>query len=365
MKVCFISEAKSIHTQRWTSSLAQAGCEIHLISSSETDIPGVKLHPMAIYSPTPWQQMVNNIRVKSFIRKLNPDVIHLFGLFSVSSLGTMHLIRDLKNLVISVWGSDVKSTGHREAFKKRQIKKYILNRGDLLVAISEYLAKEVQKYLSSPRNIEIVPWGVDLDMFRPVDRKENFKVVRIGFAKRLHQLAAPDILLKAFLYAREKCKQKLLLKIAGKGPMESQLKQEAVQMGLADSIEWMGWLGTPEALRDFYNSIDLFIMPSRRESFGVSAVEASASGLPVIASRFGGIPEIVIQGETGLLVDPEDAQGFGKAIAALAEDKNLRLEMGIKGRNSVKAKYDWKNCVNQMIEIYNQVSKHLFFRDER
>jgi len=357
MRVCFISEAQSTHTQRWTSSLARAGCEIHLISSSEVHIPGVKLHHVPIYSPNPWQQIKNDRSVRRLIGELHPEITHLFGLFSVSSLGTMGLIRNLKNLVISVWGSDVKPGGNREAFKERAIKKYLLNRGDCLVAISGYLANEVQKYLSRPRHVEIVSWGVDLDMFRPIDRKGNSKVVRVGFAKRLHQLSGPDILLKAFHYARDTCEGQLELKIAGSGPMESSLKREAIQMGLADSIEWAGWLRTAEELRDFYHSIDLFVMPSRRESFGVSALEASATGLPVIASRFGGIPEIVSHGETGLLIDPEDAEGFGKAIVSLVEDEDVRIEMGLKGRMRAEARFDWRDSIKRMVEIYRQISR--------
>jgi glycosyltransferase involved in cell wall biosynthesis len=137
--------------------------------------------------------------------------------------------------------------------------------------------------------------------------------------------------------------------------MESQLKQRAAEMGLADSIEWVGWLRSPEELRDFYRSVDMLVMPSRRESFGVSAVEASATGLPVIATRFGGIPEIVIHGETGLLVDPENVEGFGKAIVLLAENVDLRLQMGCRGRMRAEANFDWVSSVTSMIEIYEQV----------
>jgi len=337
--------------------LAQAGLDVHLISAYKADSTGIELHHMPLYSRNPLRQIVNNVRVKRVIRKLNPEVIHIFGLFSVSSLGAMVLVRNLENLVISVWGSDVVPAGNKESFKERVIKNYLLNHGDCLVATSGYLAKKAQKYLNKPRDIEIVPWGVDLDMFRPASKKRNLKEVTVGFAKRLHHLSGPDILLKAFKYACDKCDRELLLKIAGDGPMESQLKQAAIQMGLTDSIEWVGWLETPEELRDFYNSTDLFIMPSRRESFGVAAVEASASGLPVIASHIGGIPEIVFQGETGLLVDPEDVEGFGEAIVSLAENDNLRMQMGHRGRMRAEANFDCRASVNRMIEIYRGISQ--------
>lgn len=357
MRVSVISEAKSIHTQRWMGSLAHEGCDIHLVSSSKAEIPGVTLYHYPIYSPNPWQQVRNNRSIRELIRTLKPDVVHLFGLFSVSSLGTMWAIRGLENLVISVWGSDVKPAGGGETYKERLIKRYLLNRGDCLVSISEYLAHEVERYLKCPKNIEIVPWGVDIDIFMPIERDVTSKVINVGFAKRLHPLSGPDIMLKAFRYARDRCKRELLLKIAGSGPMENQLKKEAAQLGLADSVEWAGWVGTPEGLRDFYHSIDMFVMPSRRESFGVSAVEASAAGLPVIASRFGGIPEIVVHGETGLLLDPDDVDGFGEAIVTLGENGDLRRQMGVKARARAEESFDWRNSVRDMVTIYRRVSE--------
>jgi glycosyltransferase involved in cell wall biosynthesis len=355
MRVCVISEARSIHTQRWMGSLAREGCDIHLITTSKAEIPGVTLYHYPIYSPNPWQQIRNNRVIRILIRTLKPDVVHLFGLFSVSSLGAMWAIRGLDNLVISVWGSDVKSAGERETYKERLIKRYLLNRGDCLVSISEYLAHEVERSIRPQRRIEVLPWGVDIDVFKPVERKGNSGAVTVGFAKRLHPLSGPDMLLKAFRYARCRCKRELLLKIAGSGPMEDQLKQEAAQLGLAGSVEWAGWLGTPEELQNFYCSIDMLVMPSRRESFGVSAVEASAAGLPVIASRFGGIPEIVVHGETGLLVDADDVAGFGEAILLLAGNSDLRLEMGFRGRKRVEEKFDWRDSVRKMVRIYHKI----------
>ena len=355
MRVCLISEARSYHTQRWTRGLAQAGCEVHLISAYEADIPGVVLHRLPIYAQNPLRQLINNVRAGRLIKELQPDIVHLFGLFSVSSLGSMLIARNTKNLIISVWGSDVVPADRNETFKERLIKKYLLNKGDRLIATSHYLAGATKRYLKRPRWINVIPWGVDLETFSFADRNRKENTITVGFAKRLHKSAGPDILLRAFQYTRNKCKKKIVLKVAGDGPMAFPLKQQAIQLGIEDSVEWVGWLKTDKEVSDFCGTLDLFVMPSRREAFGLSAVEASATGLPVIASRFGGIPEIVIHEETGLLVEPEDVEGFGEAIVTLTENRDLCLNMGINGRKMVENQFDWRDSIARMIEIYQDV----------
>lgn len=268
----------------------------------------------------------------------------------------MGLTKKFNNLLITAWGSDVVPPGDNESLKEKVIKSYLLNKADYLTVPSGYLARKVKHYLKRPTEVEILPWGVDLDIFRPVDEVNHTGVVTIGFAKRLHTLSGPDILLNAFKYACDNCSQTLRLKIAGNGPLKSQLMENATQMGLNDSIDWVGWLDGSVSLSNFYRSLDLFVMPSRKESFGVSAVEASATGLPGVAARVGGIPEIIEDGITGLLIEPEDEKGFAKAIVTLAENKDLRKKMGIMGRKRAKKKFNWNNSLNRMLDVYNKVA---------
>jgi glycosyltransferase involved in cell wall biosynthesis len=358
MKICLISEAKSIHTQRWAESLANAGCDVHLISTSEGNYEKAKLYDQQIYSKNPIIQIISNNRTKRLFKRINPDIFHIFGLFAISSLGTMVLAKGLKNLVISVWGSDVIPVFDFESYKEKYIKKYLLNKADHLVVTSEYLKSKTEKYLFDPKKIEVAPWGVKLNEFYPKLDNPNEETIKIGFAKKIHFLSGPDIALKAFKYALEKCNKKLILKIAGDGPMTSDLKNEAEKLGIDKSIEWLGWLAGTDALREFYHSIDIFLMPSRRESFGVSATEASASGLPIIASRFGGIPEIVSNGKSGILIDCERTKKFGEALILLAENRNLRKTMGAEGRKIIEKRFDWNSCFNRMIDIYKNLANN-------
>jgi glycosyltransferase involved in cell wall biosynthesis len=95
-------------------------------------------------------------------------------------------------------------------------------------------------------------------------------------------------------------------------------------------------------------------MPSRRESFGMAALEASTMELPVIASNCGGIPEVVINGENGLLIETGDVEGFQRAMTELIENDKKRKAMGKKGKEIASQKYSWHDSISKMINIYNK-----------
>jgi glycosyltransferase involved in cell wall biosynthesis len=357
MKICFISESQSIHTRRWTHALAEVGCDVHLIAAQPADIPGVTSHCLPIYASNPCVQFVNIVRVRLLLNKLKPDVIHLFGLFSVNNLKTMWLIKPWRNLILSVWGSDIVPSETRESLVERFVKRRIVGCGRLVCATSDYLASETRRYARPGQRIETLPWGVDMQEFTPGAVGPKRHTVVVGFAKRLHTLAGPDVLIRAYHQALQNKAPVGVLRIAGTGPMEPELRILATTLGIADRIEWVGWLDTNDKLCEFYRSLDIFVMPSRRESFGVAAVEASACGVPVIASRFGGIPEIVEDGSTGLLVAPDDVEWFGRAIGELASDPARRRTMGAAARRRMLEKFDWTITVSRMVTLYSELNR--------
>ncbi|OGV57786.1 MAG: hypothetical protein A2X45_19815 [Lentisphaerae bacterium GWF2_50_93] len=354
IRICMISEAISSHTQRITESLASSGgVELHLVSSYHAEIKGVVMHQMPIYDGNPLKQMINIRRIRKLFKEIGPDIYHLFGLFSVSSIGSMRLVNGLSPLIVSVWGSDIDS-GAEASFKSTLIRKYILSKASLVISVSEYLAGETRKYISPKIRIEVISWPIH--EFHPPEkaRPGNGKIC-IGFAKKLYALSGPDILLKAFAAAKSISKQDILLRIAGDGAMESELKKMADQLGVADSVEWLGRIEGKKHMRAFYHSVDILAMPSRRESFGMSAAEASATGLPIIASRVGGLPEIVEDGVNGFLVESENVQGFAKAISTLAGDPELRIKMGQKGVEMAGRKFSTEATVGKLISAYRQI----------
>jgi glycosyltransferase involved in cell wall biosynthesis len=142
--------------------------------------------------------------------------------------------------------------------------------------------------------------------------------------------------------------------LVGEGPWRSRLERLAAQLGIAGRVEFRGELPhnrVPAALAE----MDVFAIPSRAEGFGVAALEASAMALPVIGSRVHGIPDVVQDGQTGLLVPPGDVEALAATIERLAGDAGLRRTMGEAGRAFVEERYRWEENAALMERIYRHV----------
>ncbi len=122
-------------------------------------------------------------------------------------------------------------------------------------------------------------------------------------------------------------------------------------LGLRDRVTFAGEV-THEDVPAMLRRLDIFAMPSTWEGFGVSALEASAMELPVVASDIHGIPDVVLDGTSGLLVPPADARALADAIARLAGDAALRRTMGAAGRAYVERDYRWQDNAALMERLY-------------
>ncbi len=141
--------------------------------------------------------------------------------------------------------------------------------------------------------------------------------------------------------------------MAGSGELRSQLEELTGQLGLTRNISFLGAIEhrqVPEILRN----VDIFVMPSIREEFGVAAVEAQAMEIPVVSTRVGGVPEVVLDGETGILVEPGDSEQLAQAILTLIENPALRRQMGKRGRKHVLANYRWEDNAALMERLYQR-----------
>ena len=264
--------------------------------------------------------------------------------------------RGLKNIVVLVWGSDIT---YQENETKDQVKykKLILSFATRVLSFSNFLAQKTEKYMPKGKKVEIIPGGVKLDEFHPSPKRTtDDETIVIGYAKGLYTKYGPEILIQACDYLRNEGMD-FVCRIAGGGDQEVQLKILVDRLDLKNHVEFLG-RRHHESIPDFMRELDIFVMPSVvEESYGIAALEASATGIPVVASNIGGIPEVVWMDETGLLVDPGNPADLAMAIKSLILKDDLRSCMGRQGRDFVRKNFSWDKTVDSLDDIFTEVLK--------
>jgi glycosyltransferase involved in cell wall biosynthesis len=366
MRIFILSDTDNIHTKRWVSALSQKGIEIFLFGLSSNDIKYYAQFSNVTVAETSYTNNIKNIikngalqklkylkaikEIKKYIKDFQPDILHAHY---ASSYGLLGALTGFHPYIISVWGSDVYDFPHVSFFHK-QILKYNLSKADKILSTSHVMAKEIQKYTDKP--IEITPFGVDLSLFKKLQMKQqNDDTFVAGNVKTLAPIYGIDVLIKAFkLLMDNNPNNKLRLEIVGEGPDREKLQQLTRDLDISEHVIFRGKIEN-HLLSSVYNSLSVFVSVSNSESFGVVAVEAMACECPVIVSNADGFTEVVADGETGFIVPKRDVTATATAIQKFIDDNTLRDKMGSKGRQRVEQLYDWKNNVDTMVNVYNEM----------
>ena len=217
-----------------------------------------------------------------------------------------------------------------------------LPKRDALIANSRIVAD----YSEDPRAIVIYP-GINTSDF-PASRRTHKGVV-IGTACRLELIKGLRYLVEAFAILVPEF-QELRLEIAGEGTLRASLEQDCRRLGVSGDVSFLGWR---EDLSSAMAGWDVFVLPSLDEGFGVAALEAMASGLPVVASAVGGLCELVQNGETGWLVPAASPAELADRLRVLISDHQKREAMGMAGRQRALRDFPISRMVEQMIAVYD------------
>ena len=356
-RVCLVGPATSVHLQRWARALLERDLQVSILSTVPLagpllDMPrqlSVLTIPTAVGGMSPYRRLSILLRgwarVASIVAASRPDVVHIH---SLPAPAAVPFLRRLPGLIVTPWGSDIVQDDQR----KRRLYPYLLARAERLTTASHYLARVVENYLPAPRTIDVVPFGVDPDQFRPAPLPAD--ELRIGSLRHLEPVYGLDILMEAVARLGE-AGAHATLHIAGSGSQHSALLAQARRLGLLGRINLLGRVAHAAAPA-FLQSLSVYANPSRSESFGVAALEAQACAIPVVATNVGGLPEVVRDGETGLLVPPEEPGKLAEALLTLIRDPERRVRMGHAGRAWVLERYCWQAGVEQMLQIYEHVA---------
>lgn len=258
----------------------------------------------------------------------------------------------------------------REKFKMRRFYGFIamqdrvIRRLDGLVTVSE-AAKEAiaQSFRIPEKSIKVIYNGVDTTIFRPLNltRAENSLLIVTNTEDRK----------KGVLYlfkAMQKLPPDVKLTVVDEVKKRNYAYVLRKEMGLEERVTFTGRLSTADLVKQ-YNTASVVIVPSVYEGFGLPAAEASACSTPVIASSGGALPEVVADGETGILVPPMDPEALAEAIRTLLADQDLRERLGNNGRERVQRLFTWKKAAEEhteyFLEVINEYSRLHAVRHKR
>lgn len=244
------------------------------------------------------------------------------------------------------------------------VESYRLTLGRSTLRRTDHLISTTASYASTSRTIwnyspSVIPNAVDASFFRPgapaprvaekLPGKRGFRVLCVG---RLVQHKGLEQLIDAMAFLRPPTH----LLIVGAGPLKAALEARAAASPAKERIRFLGRVPL-EDLPDIYRACDVFALPSvsRLEAFGIVALEAMASGLPVVASDIPGVREVVAEGGEGFLANPLDPASFASRIDALLQDPLRAARLGRNGRARVLREFTWERVAERVEDVYTLV----------
>lgn len=300
------------------------------------------------------------------IKECKPDIVHFTGLELVGWYSMLAAKKaGVKNTVMVIRGS----TSEAIEFNKNKLKKFAINIIEMLTlknakyiyGVSEYVGTlaRVKKYakdkyighiynLPAPGTIEYKSgYGHIRDEFQIKD--SDVLVVSTGrvIAEKGYD-TLKDIIIKG------SWNKSIKFFIAGEGNYLDEMKSEISKAGLLENVIFAGYR---EDVNDILRESNIFVICTKHETLCNAVIEAANNHLPVVASRVGGIPEIVDDGNSGFLVDKEDVKGFIEGIKELAENKQLRTCMGSEGKKRIDAKFSIRDITGKIDTLYQKVLK--------
>ncbi len=276
--------------------------------------------------------------------------LHLQRVWGVPHVTSFHTLAEIKRRA---------RPGEKEAPERADREGEVARGSDLVIAWTPHEKDAIVNYYGADAdNVAVIPPGVDTDRFRPLDQAECRRKLGIGgervllYVGRLERLKGVDILLRAMQQLEHPAGVKLLIVGGNMGSHEmTRLKGIAREMGIEKKVQFLGSAPHSE-LPVYYNAADVCVLPSYYESFGLAALEASACGKPVVASRVGGLPSVVLDGRTGYLIAWRCPGPFVERLDLLLTNDHLRRQMGAAAREHAET-LTWDATADRLLGAFD------------
>ncbi|MBM4184263.1 MAG: N-acetyl-alpha-D-glucosaminyl L-malate synthase BshA [Gemmatimonadetes bacterium] len=349
-------------------ALAERGHEVHFVTYAQP-FRLVGLHELVFYHEVemedyplfeyPPYSLALAVALHDAARREELDVLHMH--YAIPHAAAAYLAkqmlaaeRDIK-IVTTLHGTDITLVGLHPSF--RAITRFSILQSDGLSAVSQFLKEETVRHFSvPPHRIEVIPNFVDIDVWRrdrepchrsklaPEGEKIVMHVSNFRAVKRVQDVVE--------VFAKIRAKVRARLVLVGEGPERPRALERAAELGLGDDVRF---LGRHASVEELLACADLFLLPSASESFGLAALEAMACGAPVVASRAGGIPEVVEDGVSGYLLPVGAVDAMAEAGIRILSDDAHRTQLSAQARQVAVERFSASAIVPRYEALYERV----------
>ena len=318
--------------------------------------------PSSIY----WENLYA-LNVSKIIKNKEVDLIHAHFAYPEGLIGFFSKRRTGKRLIVTVHGYDIliePSIRYGARLRKGidPIIRRVLNNSDAVIAASKATFSEVSKIINATDKVYLIPNGVDVENFNPnldrvqIRRKLGIEGCPVIFTLRSHEPKyGIEYLIRAIpLVIKEK--DDAVFVIGGYGSLRSFHERLATKLGVKEKVIFTGRI--PQKEKPYYYTMsDIVLVPSIQEGFGLVVSEAMACGKPVIGSNVGGIPDQIIDGYNGFLVQPRNPSEIAKRILLLISNPKEAKRMGMNGRKIVEEKFNINKRIDKITKLYERLIK--------
>ena len=327
-----------------------------------TDVPvwSVKSSTYPVYQrPRTWASFARSTgQFLQVLRDFKPHVVNVHFPCSqaLPVIGAYLLPHDWR-IVVTLHGSEIRNYPHTELhFKDWQ--RRLLQRADVVTAVSQPLLDEATALYPFIRTkSQVIHNGLEEGWFEAASAADDdgeTSAPYLLYVGRLHQVKGVDILLKAWAKIQHSMPQ-TILRLVGDGPEMEALKSLAQELGITRFVEFNGVVSR-ERLAPLYRNAELVIMPSRSEGFPLTLLEAGACGALSLAARVGGVSEVIEDGRTGFLVEPESIDALSSAIEEimrLSAEETARIKLAARAR--VEERFSEEQIVSEYLELFTSI----------
>jgi sugar transferase (PEP-CTERM/EpsH1 system associated) len=308
--------------------------------------------PVACVHKRPGLRLETIGRLVSVLRELRPAVVHTHQIGALFYAGPAARRARVPVVVHTEHG---KHYGERR--RTRWVGRLAARHAARFLCVSEDIAAAAEFHRIVPRSkIHVVPNGIDMDRFR--DRIDSGQVRQslgissdaplIGTVGRLSEIKRQDILIRAFQLVLRRVPDAHLL-IVGDGPAMGELRELVASLHIGARVHFVGYQPRPEA---YLHAMDVFALSSRSEGMPLAVLEAWAGGVPVVATRVGGLPELIDDASTGVLVDFGDNDALAGALCDLIADTGFARRLGEAGKDRVESLFSLRRMADEYQRHY-------------